>query len=143
MKRGSGGLNNQRNDGFLTALATAIKKDPTKSIRKQGNELKFHEKTVKTANKQDLSPNHHPLDYAIWNILENKTNATSHLNIGSLKTAIEKKWNKMSEEFILKACKSFRRNVDTIIEKKMEAILSKFTVLCLSSYFVDHFFKLK
>ena len=47
----------------------------------------------------------------------------------------------MFEEFILKACKSFRKYVDTIIEKKkkMTAILSKFTVLCLSSYFVVYF----
>ena len=58
------------------------------------------------------------LDYAIWGVLENKTNATSHLNIGSLKTANKEKWNEMSEEFILKACKSFRKRVDTIIEKK-------------------------
>ena len=59
-----------------------------------------------------------PLDYAIWGVLENKTNATSHQNIGSLKTAIEKKWNQISGEFILKACKSFRKRVDIIIEKK-------------------------
>ena len=46
----------------------------------------------------------------------------------------------MSEEFILKACKSFRRRVDTIIEKKkMTPVLSKFTVLC-PSYFVVYFF---
>ena len=50
--------------------------------------------------------------------LENKTNAISHPNIGSPKTAIEDDWNKMSEEFILKVCKSFRRRADTIIEKK-------------------------
>ena len=50
-------------------------------------------------------------------VLENKTNATSDLNSGLLKTAIEEEWNKMSEEF-LKACKSFQRSVDTIIEKK-------------------------
>ena len=31
--------------------------------------------------------------------------------------AIEKECNKMSEEFILKACKSFWRQVDTIINK--------------------------
>ena len=49
----------------------------------------------------------------LWGILGNKTNATSHQNIGSLKTAIEEEWN---EEFILKACK-FWRHVDTIIEK--------------------------
>ena len=33
-----------------------IKKDPTTSIRKHANELKVHEKTVRTAIKQDLSP---------------------------------------------------------------------------------------
>ena len=36
-------------------------------------------------------------------------------------------------KFIFKACKLFQRRVDTITEKMM-AILSKFTVLCLSSY---------
>ena len=32
--------------------------------------------------------------------------------------AIEDECNKISEEFILKACKSFRRYVDTTIPKK-------------------------
>ena len=62
---------------------------------------------MKTEIKQDLNPNIYLLDYAIWGILEDKTNATSHPNIGLLKTAIEEEWNKMSEEFILKACKSY------------------------------------
>ena len=44
---------------------------------------------------------------AIWGLLENKTNVTLNPNIGSLKTAIEEEGNKMSEEFILKASKSF------------------------------------
>ena len=64
------------------------------------------------------------------------------LPIASLKTAIEKEWNEMSEEFISKVCKLFQRRVDMIIEK-MVAILNKFTVLCLSSYFVVYFFRLK
>ena len=85
--------------------------------RKHSNELLVHKKTVRIAIKQDLSPDLNSLDYAIWGVLENKTNATSHLNIGSLKTAIEEEWNKMSEEFILKACKSFWRCINTIIEK--------------------------
>ena len=73
---------------------------------------------MRTEIKQDLSPDHNPtLDYATWGVLENKTNATSHPSIGSLKIAIEEEWNKMSKEFLLKACKSFRRRVDTIIEK--------------------------
>ena len=38
-----------------------------------------------------LSPDSNHLDYAIWGVLENKTNATSHPNIGSRKTAIEEK----------------------------------------------------
>ena len=82
-----------------------IKREPTTSIRKQANDFKVHEKTVRTAIKPDLSPDFNPLDYAPWGILENKTNAISHPNIGSLKTAIEVKWNKMSEEFIFKAYK--------------------------------------
>ena len=39
-------------------------------------------------------PDLNPLDYAIWGALENKTNATSHPNIGALKTAIEEEWIK-------------------------------------------------
>ena len=50
-------------------------------------------------------------------VLENKTNATSNPNIGSRKTAIEEEWNIMFKKYILKANKSFRRCVDTIIEK--------------------------
>ena len=79
-----------------------IKKDATTSTRKHANELKVHEKTVRTAIKHDLSPDSNPLDYAISGVLENKTNATSNRNIGSFKIAIEEEWNKMSEEFISK-----------------------------------------
>ena len=77
------------------------------------------------------------VDYAIWGILENKTNATSYLNIGSLKTAIEEERNKISEEFILKTCKSFRRRVDKINEKyaghieKIYCFVSVFLFCCL------------
>ena len=96
----------------------AIKKDPSMSIRKYANELKVHKKILRTAIKQDLSPDCNPLDYAMWGVLENKTNATFHPNIDLLKNAIEEEWNKMSGEFILKAWKSFWRHVDTILEKK-------------------------
>ena len=101
----SGGSNKIQKKAFLTALATAIKKDPTTSIRKHCNELTVHEKIVRTTIKQDLS-----LDL-------NSLHATSDPNIGSLKTAIEEEWNKMCKEFILNACKSFRRLVNRIIEK--------------------------
>ena len=45
------------------------------------------------------------LDYTIWRILGNKTNAISYPNMGSLKSGIEEEKNKMYEELILKACK--------------------------------------
>ena len=59
---------------------------------------------METAIKQDLDPDLNPIDYAIWGVLVNKTNATYDLNIDSFKTAIEEKQNKESEGFILKAC---------------------------------------
>ena len=87
------------------------------------------------------SPDLNPFDYSIWGVLENKTNVTSRPNTRSLKIVFEEELNKMSEEFILKACKLFQRRVDTIIEiKKKVAILGKFLVLCLCSYFVVVFF---
>ena len=84
-----------------------IKKGPTTSIRKHANEFEIHEKTVRTAITQDLNPDLNTIDFAIWDVLENKTNATSLLDIGLLKTAIKEEWNKMSDDFFLKAGKSF------------------------------------
>ena len=78
--------------------------------------MKVHGKFLWVAIKQDSSLYINPHDYAIKGVLENKTNAPAHLIIGSLKTAIEE-WDKRSEEFFLKACKSFRRCVYTIIKK--------------------------
>ena len=40
---------------LLTILATAIKKDPTMSIRKHANELKVHDKTVWTTIKRGVT----------------------------------------------------------------------------------------
>ncbi len=83
-------MNKKRKESFLVALATVIK-DPNTLIRKHVNDLKVYEKTVRTAIKQDLSPDLNPLDYTIGGgVLEKKTNATSHLNNCSLKSAIEK-----------------------------------------------------
>ena len=82
------------------------------------------------------SPDRNSLRYSLWGVLENKTNATSHQNIGSLKTAIKEEWNKESEEFILKACKSFRRRVDNwkkwrLYWVNLQFLLSFSLVCCL------------
>ena len=81
------------------------------------------------------APYHNPLDYAIWGVLENKTNAISYSNIGSLKCRIEVESNKMSEKFILKTHKSFRMHVDKKL-KKLAAILSTFTVYHIILLFI-------
>ena len=72
------GLNKKQSEGFLTALAWAIKKYPATSIRKHANELSVDEKT---AIKRDFSPDLNLLDYAMWVILGNKTNQLSILQI--------------------------------------------------------------
>ena len=126
----------------LLSLRRLRRIPPPNVNKKARNELKVHQKHVRAAVKQDISPDLHHLDYPIWGVLENKTNVTSHPNIGSLKTVIEEEWNKMSEELILKAYKSIQRHVDIII-KKMLVILNKFTILYLSSNFAVYFFKLK
>ena len=56
---------------------------PTASIRKHAIELKVHEKTMKTAIKQDLSSDHKTPVRCMRRFT--KTKAASHPNIGSLK----------------------------------------------------------
>ena len=65
-KKGSWRLNNNKKKknekkAFLTALALAIKKDPTTSIGKHCNKLKDLKKTMRIPIKQDLSPDLNPL----------------------------------------------------------------------------------
>ena len=71
-------MNKNKMKTFLTALATVIKKDPTTSIRKHTNELKVNEKTVRTAIKQNQSPDFGLLDYAIWGVLEKNNKKTKN-----------------------------------------------------------------
>ena len=70
--------------------------------------LKFFFEIIGVSLWPSSNPDLKPLEFAIFSILENKTNLTSHPNIGSLKTAIEEEWNKRSEEIILKVGKLFR-----------------------------------
>ena len=86
--------------------------------KKRWNQAKNISEIIKVSLWPPSSQNLNNLHYTIWNFLENKTNATSHPNIGSLKTSIEKEWNKIPGEFTLKACKSFRWRIDIIILKK-------------------------
>ena len=57
----------KRKEDFLTTLVTVIK-DLTTLIRKQGNELRVHEKTVRTAIKKVLNSDLKHPDYAICDV---------------------------------------------------------------------------
>jgi hypothetical protein len=62
------------------------------------------------------SPDLNPLDYAVWGVLEQATNKTSHPNINTLKAAIKEEWVKMSKDFLVKSCAAFRGRVEAVIE---------------------------
>ena len=64
-EKGEWKIEQKRKEGFLTALTTVIKKDPTKSIRKHANELKVHKKKLWRQQRQDWTPD---LDYALWGV---------------------------------------------------------------------------
>ena len=51
-------MNKKRKEGFLPVLVSVIKKDPTMLIRKHENQLKIHEKTVRTAILTSFKPRH-------------------------------------------------------------------------------------
>ena len=57
-------------------------------LRSKSSQKKIS-KMIGVSLRPPSSPDLNPLDYTMWGILENQTNATSHPNIGSLKTAIE------------------------------------------------------
>ena len=88
-EKGEWGIELKKKRRLFIVLATVIRKDPTTLIRKHADELKVHKKNVRTTIKQDLSPDLNPLENAICGFLENKTNATIHPSIGSLKTVTE------------------------------------------------------
>ncbi len=62
------------------------------------------------------SPDLNLLDYAVWGVLEQATNKTSHSNISSLNAAIEEEWAKMPKDFLVKSCAAFRGRVEVVIE---------------------------
>ena len=79
-EKGSGGLNEKKTKRRLfNCSCYGHLEGPHMTIRKHANELKVHMKTVRTAIKQDLSPDSKPLDYAICGVLkrQNKCNFTS------------------------------------------------------------------
>ena len=62
------------------------------------------------------SPDLSPLDFAIWGYLEPRACKTSHPNVESLKAAIRREWDLMSEDFVARSCQKFRPRIEAVIE---------------------------
>lgn len=80
----------------------------------QNNFSQFWDKSMWPPGSPDLNP----LDFFVCGYLENKSNATPHPNVDSLKAAIAEEWTSMPSETVIKACASFRRRVEAVIEAK-------------------------
>jgi len=62
------------------------------------------------------SPDHNPLNFAVWGVLEKSVNKTFHLSISSLKTSITEEWSKLSGDFIVTSCQAVRHRVKSVID---------------------------
>uniref|UniRef100_A0A0K2VIK9 Uncharacterized protein n=1 Tax=Lepeophtheirus salmonis TaxID=72036 RepID=A0A0K2VIK9_LEPSM len=61
------------------------------------------------------SPDLNPLDFVVCGTLERETNRTSPTYGVFMKATIVKKWNNLSEKFIINSCKAFRRHIEAVI----------------------------
>lgn len=62
------------------------------------------------------SPDANPLDFGIWARLETKTNASAASSVAALRTTIRRQWADMSDAFVARVCRSFRRRLEQIVE---------------------------
>jgi len=63
------------------------------------------------------SPDLSPLDYAVWGIVERRACATPHRNVADLKIAVEQEWANMSDDFLVKTCRSFRPRLEAMLDR--------------------------
>ena len=54
------------------------------------------------------SPDLSPLDYAVWVKLEHSTDRTSHPGVDNLNQVFRLEWDKISRDFILNCCNTFK-----------------------------------
>ena len=62
------------------------------------------------------SPDLSPLDYSIWAVVEKRACATPHQKVEDLKGAVEREWAAMSDEFVVKTCRSFRPRLEAMLK---------------------------
>jgi 2-oxo-4-hydroxy-4-carboxy--5-ureidoimidazoline (OHCU) decarboxylase len=57
-----------------------------------------------------------PLDYSIWSIIEQTTNAQPHTSVESLTQAIIEAFNNLNQDTINRAIDDWPRRLDKVIE---------------------------
>ena len=62
------------------------------------------------------SPDAAPLDYGIWGYVESKACATPHANVDALKSSVEKEWDAMPVDHVIKVCRAFRPRLEAMVE---------------------------
>ena len=61
------------------------------------------------------SPNLNPLDFSIWNYIEERACNIPHNSMDSLKVSVEREWAAMSKDYIRDCCSGFRCHVEAMI----------------------------
>ena len=64
------------------------------------------------------SPDLNPLDYFIWGTLEARVNAKKHLNLESLRAALQEEWNNFPIEVVRECIEAWPRRLRSTIAKK-------------------------
>jgi len=62
------------------------------------------------------SPDLNPLDYYIWSVVKRVINKHKHLNVTSLRTAIEAAFADIDSATLQRACERFRSRIEPVIE---------------------------
>ncbi len=61
------------------------------------------------------SPDLNPLDYSIWWQVESKACRVCHNSIADLKSSVEAEWEKMSKDYIINVCHTFRGHLEAVL----------------------------
>ncbi len=64
------------------------------------------------------SPDLNPMDFCIWNLLQERACKKPHTSLKTLKTSLKKEWREIDLSTVKKCCKEFLKRLDLCIEAK-------------------------
>ena len=64
------------------------------------------------------SPDHNPLDFSIWSVLESRVCAKNHTSVESLKASLRREWDLISPEIVRAACTSFVKRLREVVKAR-------------------------